>query len=101
MIERGLQSNEVQALGSYVRRPAYKAALIAGGPRYDLDGNPHGEVTAEQIAAAKAEWNEPQSTNAEASRRARTEREAKATSRLSLADLKAAARARKAAERAA
>jgi ProP effector len=101
LIERGMQPREVQALTLYVGRPAYKAVLIAGAPRYDLDGNPHGEVTAEQIAAAKAERIERQRTNAEASRMVCIEREAKTTSRLSLADLKAAARARKAAEQAA
>jgi ProP effector len=94
LIERGMQPSEVPALRFYVARPAYKAALIPGSPRYDLDGNPHGEVTAEQI--------ERQRTNAKATHTASIEREGKiATSRLSLADLKAAAQARKSAQRAA
>jgi ProP effector len=98
LIERGMQPGEVQALMLYVKRPAYKAALIAGGPRYDLDGNPYGEVTAEQIAVAKAER---QKANVQPSCMASVEREAKTTGRLSLADLKAAALARKITERAA
>jgi ProP effector len=119
LIERGMQPSEVQALMPYAKRAAYKAALIAGGARYDLDGNPHGEVTAEEIAAAKVTLAniekriraaheqkklrriEPQRIDAEANRVARIEREPMTTSRLSLADLKAAAQARKAAERAA
>jgi sRNA-binding protein len=126
LIERGVQPCEAQALRLYARRAAYQAALIAGGPRYDLYGNPHGEVTAEEIAAAKvaladietrvraaqerkrAKRFEHQKTNAEkgcktfeAIGMARIEGEAKATGRLSLAGLKAAAQARKAAQRAA
>src|SRR5262249_5743887 len=33
--------------------PAYYRALLQGGPRYDLDGNPRGEVTAEEQEKAK------------------------------------------------
>jgi sRNA-binding protein len=34
--------------------PEYLAAVIAGGPRYDLHGNPRGEITSTQIEQAKA-----------------------------------------------
>jgi ProP effector len=35
------------------RKTPYLQALIAGGPRYDLDGNPQGEVTPEQQERAR------------------------------------------------
>jgi ProP effector len=35
------------------RRPAYWQALVRGGPRYDLDGHPQGEVTAEEQDRAR------------------------------------------------
>jgi ProP effector len=35
------------------RRPAYWQALVRGGPRYDLDGNPKGEVTQEEQEQAR------------------------------------------------
>jgi ProP effector len=38
----------------YVRRLMYQRALAAGGSRYDLNGEPRGEVTAEQAAGAAA-----------------------------------------------
>jgi ProP effector len=37
------------------RRTPYLQALIAGGPRYDLEGNPLGEVTPEQQERAREE----------------------------------------------
>ena len=37
------------------RKTSYLQALMAGGPRYDLDGNPHGEVTPEQQERAREE----------------------------------------------
>ena len=37
-----------QALKVYAGSPAYRRALAKGGPRYDLDGQPAGEVTPEQ-----------------------------------------------------
>ena len=37
------------------RKTPYLQALIAGGPRYDLDGNPQGEVTPEQQERARKE----------------------------------------------
>jgi ProP effector len=42
------------ALRLYVRRLMYQRALAAGGPRHDLNGEPCGEVTAEQAAGAAA-----------------------------------------------
>ncbi|WP_241609352.1 ProQ/FINO family protein [Rosenbergiella australiborealis] len=41
------------ALARYTSHYRYQKALAAGGDRYDLDGNPCGEVTPEQQAAAK------------------------------------------------
>lgn len=43
------------AIASYTRRIRYKKALAAGGARYDLNGQPCGEVTPEQQQAA-ADW---------------------------------------------
>ena len=37
------------------RKTCYLQALIAGGPRYDLDGKLHGEVTPEQQERAQKE----------------------------------------------
>ncbi|MFO7639973.1 MAG: ProQ/FinO family protein [Candidatus Competibacteraceae bacterium] len=42
-----------RALRVYTTAPAYRAALAQGGPRYDLDGQPAGEVTPEQQALAR------------------------------------------------
>ncbi|ECA2717289.1 proQ/FINO family protein [Salmonella enterica subsp. enterica serovar Braenderup] len=36
------------AIASYTRRIRYQKALAAGGARYDLNGQPYGEVTPEQ-----------------------------------------------------
>jgi sRNA-binding protein len=41
------------ALRSYTRRRMYLAAVAAGGPRIDLDGNPAGEVTPAEAAWAQ------------------------------------------------
>jgi hypothetical protein len=41
-----------QALQVYVEAPAYQQALVAGGPRYDLDGQPSGVVKPAQQARA-------------------------------------------------
>jgi sRNA-binding protein len=43
-----------QALAAYTRAFRYRKALAAGGPRYDLAGQPAGEVTPEQQIQAKA-----------------------------------------------
>ena len=42
-----------RALKVYTGMPAYRKALARGGPRYDLNGQPAGEVTPEQQADAK------------------------------------------------
>jgi ProP effector len=40
------------ALRSYTRNTGYLQAMARGGPRIDLEGNPVGEVTNEQMASA-------------------------------------------------
>jgi ProP effector len=42
------------ALARHCERPRYQHAILDGGPRYDLDGQPRGEVTPEQIADLRA-----------------------------------------------
>ena len=42
-----------RALKVYTGSPAYRKALKRGGPRYDLDGQPAGEVTPEQQTFAQ------------------------------------------------
>ena len=42
-----------RALKVYTGMPAYRQALARGGPRYDLDGQPVGEVTPDQQADAR------------------------------------------------
>jgi hypothetical protein len=42
-----------RALKVYTNSFAYRRALVAGGPRYGLDGQPAGEVTPDQQAFAK------------------------------------------------
>jgi ProP effector len=37
----------------YLLGPAYFRTVLKGGPRYDLDGNPSGEVTADEQERAK------------------------------------------------
>ncbi|MBN7767344.1 ProQ/FINO family protein [Pectobacterium brasiliense] len=43
------------SLGLYIHRSAYIKALAAGGQRYDLNGKPQGEVSAEQQERARAQ----------------------------------------------
>jgi ProP effector len=53
LVARGvLQPKECQALSSYVARRMYQAALAAGGPRLDLDGNIAVEVTPDHVEHA-------------------------------------------------
>ncbi len=40
--------------GRYCSRLMYQKALAAGGPRFGLDGEPAGEVTPEQMAGGKS-----------------------------------------------
>ena len=42
-----------RALKVYTGAPAYRKALVKGGPRYDLAGQPVGEVTPDQQAFAQ------------------------------------------------
>lgn len=42
-----------RALMVYTGMPAYRKALARGGPRYDLDGQPAGDVTPDQQADAR------------------------------------------------
>ena len=42
-----------RALKAYTGAPAYRQALAQGGPRYDLNGQPAGEVTPDQQADAR------------------------------------------------
>lgn len=42
-----------RAIKFYIGAPAYRKALKRGGPRYDLTGQPAGEVTPEQQALAR------------------------------------------------
>ncbi|HHR6108907.1 TPA: ProQ/FINO family protein [Providencia alcalifaciens] len=49
-----------QGLHSYISRKAYLKALTLGGNRFDMHGQPNGEITPEQQAIAEqtlAEWN--------------------------------------------
>ncbi|EOV0284158.1 ProQ/FINO family protein [Salmonella enterica] len=45
------------AIASYTRRIRYKKAIAAGGVRYDLNGQPCGEVTPEQQQEAADDIN--------------------------------------------
>ena len=47
------QLGAVFSLFRYLAGPAYFQALLRGGPRYDLEGNPRGEVTPEEQEQAK------------------------------------------------
>ncbi len=119
-----LPPNEIRAaIGHYRGRLQYQKALAAGGPRFDLDGNPCGEITADQAAgavamiarieakrvassqAAKVAWRQAAGDKEsppngkpsvqEKPAPAVAESAADAPKRLGLADLKAAARARR------
>ena len=88
------------ALRSYTSNRLYQLAMRDGAPRIDLDGNPAGSVTAEQAEAAWA-WlrhyeQRAAQRKAEKAQAKAVEAEAMKPKRLSLADLKAAALARKA-----
>ncbi|HEA0302429.1 TPA: ProQ/FinO family protein [Salmonella enterica] len=45
------------AIASYTRRIRYKRAIAAGGSRYDLNGQPSGEITPEQQQTAADDIN--------------------------------------------
>ena len=48
-----------RALKVYTGAPAYRKAVAAGGPRYDLSGQPAGEITPDQQAFAKTPRRKP------------------------------------------
>jgi sRNA-binding protein len=56
LVDRGvLQPGEVRdVFRQYCSRLMYQRSVAAGGPRYDLDGKPCGEVSADQVEAAIA-----------------------------------------------
>src|SRR5712672_3211197 len=57
LVERGVLTAAecARVLGRYCcGRRAYQVALAGGGPRFDLDGQPSGEVTIAEQEAAKA-----------------------------------------------
>ncbi|MEX9815380.1 ProQ/FINO family protein [Providencia rettgeri] len=54
------ESHIKQGLRSYISRKSYLKALTLGGNRFDMHGQPNGEVTPEQQAIAEqklVEWN--------------------------------------------
>ncbi|HEM7134769.1 TPA: osmoprotectant transporter ProQ [Providencia rettgeri] len=61
--EKGLDIPEgqiKQGLHAYINRKVYLKALILGGNRFDMYGQPNGEITPEQQAIAEqtlVEWN--------------------------------------------
>ncbi|MEQ4706533.1 MULTISPECIES: ProQ/FINO family protein [Providencia] len=61
--DRGLDIPEgqiKQGLHAYINRKVYLKALILGGNRFDMHGQPNGEITPEQQAIAEqtlVEWN--------------------------------------------
>jgi len=81
------------ALRFYVGNPAYLRAMLCGAWRIDLDGQVAGVVTLDEEAHAKAALGRIKAKRA--ARVAAAKNQAPPVKRLSLADLKAAARARK------
>jgi sRNA-binding protein len=88
------------ALSAYTKPYPYQKKLVEGAPRIGLDGQPAGTVTAEEAASAReraARLNELRRARQALAAAAETPASPPppAPKRLSLADLKAAARARK------
>lgn len=54
------------AIASYTRRIMYKKAIVAGGARYDMNGQPCGEVTPEQQREAADELSKSKSERSDA-----------------------------------
>lgn len=57
------ESHIKQGLHAYINRKAYLKALILGGNRFDIHGQPSGEVTPEQQATAAQklkQWGKPE-----------------------------------------
>jgi ProP effector len=90
-----------RALGIYCSNPAYLGHTRTGAWRLDLDGNPTGIVTADEEAHAKATLasirakKEVRTATAKAAAQTQLTIPTQPPKRLSLADLKAAALARK------
>lgn len=56
------ESHVKQGLRSYISRKAYLKALTLGGSRFDMNGQPNGEITPEQQAIAEQklkQWLKP------------------------------------------
>jgi ProP effector len=90
------------ALRIYVGNVKYLQTLVAGADRVDINGIPAGTVSAEHADIAKqqlAQRRDKQARRGQAQAKGKTKTEAKApnTGRLSLADLRRAAQARRAA----
>jgi sRNA-binding protein len=64
------------AMRWYCGRRTYQVALAAGGPRYDLDGVPCGEVSAEQARSAQLLVEHMDRKTAETAAKARAEQKA-------------------------
>src|SRR5262245_25714710 len=86
-----------KALGIYCSNPAYLGHTRTGAWRLDLDGNPAGIVTADEEAHARATLTgiEAKKARRAAAKTAAQSAASQIPKRLSLADLKAAALARK------
>jgi|SRR5215472_14125298 len=85
-----------RALGTYCSNPIYLGTLRKGAWRLDLNGEPAGVVTADEEAHAKAALARIRAKKARrAAAKVQTAAKAQAPKRLSLAELKAAALARK------
>src|SRR5215475_4301761 len=63
LMAAGLEFSKTElrrAIGHYCSLDAYRQALVAGGDRVDLDGNPSGSVVEAEIEAARrADWRKP------------------------------------------
>jgi ProP effector len=91
-----------KALRLYCANRFYLQACVEGAPRIDLDGNTVGHVTAEEAANAKQRLAQRQAKQARrqealAKEKAKAEAVARNAGRISLADLRKAAQARRAA----
>jgi ProP effector len=78
LIERGILKLEEcrPVFRFYCNRLMYQRCLAAGGPRYDLDGQPCGEVTDEEIQGAQAMLARIQAKRAERAKASRAAKKA-------------------------
>lgn len=98
LAERGHAGSAVrQALGHYAGNVGYLKAMQAGAARVDLDGQPAGEVTEAEAEAARQVLVERRADKRRGAKRSKPTLPAAPPpkQRLSLADLRAAAQARK------